>query len=82
MSFLISFLTALEKLVKTSQSLNLSEAMFPQKRTLTGQVDDAGDDDEGPAHQRDHRQQLGHAAQTHSPIQIALLQTVPGLEHT
>lgn len=46
---------------------------------LTGQVDNAGDDDDRPPDQRHHGQHLGHATQTHGAVQVALLQAVLGL---
>lgn len=50
--------------------------------TLTGQVHNAGDDDDRPPHQGHHGQHLGHAPQTHGSVQVPLLQAVLGLKET
>lgn len=42
------------------------------------QVDNAGDDDEGPSYKRHYSEHLGHTSQPHCPIQVPLLQTVFG----
>lgn len=48
-------------------------------RRLTGQVNNAGDDDDRPPNQRHHGQHLGHTTQTHGAVQVSLLQAVLGL---
>lgn len=48
--------------------------------TLTGKVDNAGDDNDRPPDQGHHGEHLGYASQTHGTVQVPLLQTVLGLK--
>lgn len=43
---------------------------------IYSQVDNAGDDNDGPSHKRHHGKHLGHTSQTDSSIQVSLLQAV------